>query len=106
MYNQNLLNDFISQAIIYKIAENGLKQRDVAISLNISDSFLSDCLYGRKKFNVKHIFLLIDYLDVSADFIFPNSETFDLIKNQLNYDSFSKFYDDLKNNIYEEEKND
>lgn len=103
MIKQNLLNRFLAEALIYKMSEKGLTQKEVAISLDISESFLSDSIYGRKKFNIRHIYLMIEELDISADFIFPNKDTFQLIKNSLGYKEFNTFINDMNKELHKEE---
>lgn len=103
MIKNNLLNRFLAEALIYKISEKHLTQKEVAHSLNISESFLSDSIYGRKKFNIRHIYLIVRELNVSASFIFPNKDTFELIKNQLGYEDFNEFLTDMDKELYKEE---
>ena len=105
MINNNLLNRFIAEALIYKTSEKSLTQKEVSIALNVSESFLSDCIHGRKKFNVKHLYLMTYQLNIDPDFIFPNKNTFELIKNSLNYKDFNTFLTDLNSQIYKEEYN-
>lgn len=47
MINNNLLNRFIAEALIYKTSEKSLTQKEVSIALNVSESFLSDCIHGK-----------------------------------------------------------
>lgn len=96
---KNLLNQFIAESVTYYISEENKNQKTLAIALDISEAYLSNCLNFKKNFNTKHIYIISRELNISVEQLFPNPETFNIIKNSLGYKDYNSFINNLNSEL-------
>lgn len=93
-------NTFVSELLNYHIRMN--KNISVALlseKIGLSNSFVQKALYTPKEkhFNLKHIFLISNVLNLSIENFLPSKENYKLLTNKdLNDDEWEKFLNNLK----------
>ena len=93
-------NTFVSEILNYHIRMNtDLNIAIIAEKIGVSDSFVQKVLYTPKvkHFNLKHIFLLSQELNMQPDKLLPSKENYKLLTNkELSDADWIKFRNNLK----------
>lgn len=79
--------------------KNGLTNQDLAITLNVSESFIKNISQGNSHYNLEHIFILINEYKWDVNDIIPHENNFD-----LEYDTYDKFYNQVFSDYFAKRK--
>lgn len=98
-------NTFVSELIYYHIRMN----KDISVAflsekIGLSTSFVQKALYTPKEkhFNLKHVFLISQAMNLPIADLLPSKENYKLLTNkELSEESWKQF----KNNLKKEEEN-
>lgn len=93
-------NTFVSELVNYQIRMNkNLSVSSLSEKIGLSNSFVQKALYTpqEKHFNLRHIFLISQALNLSIDKLLPSRENYKLLKNKdLSAEDWEKFINNLK----------
>ncbi len=94
-------NRFVSHLVHYHLnSSNKHTKEAIAENLGVSVSFFDKCLHGYegKHFNLKHLFLIAETLEVSIDNLVPSIKGYSLLHNQeLTKEEWKAFVENYKN---------
>lgn len=105
---ENNINYFVSSLVNYHLrARTNYTVELLAEKIGISKSFINKAISsnGNKHFNVKHLFLIANALNLEPNQLFPSIDNYKLLTNKdLNKNEWDKMVDDYKNrgNSYDE----
>lgn len=73
----------ISELIKYRISSS-VKYSELARMINVSPSFFDQAINNRnnKQFNLRHIFLISNYLQIPMSDLLPSRENLEIIQNK------------------------
>lgn len=98
-------NTFVSELVNYHIRMN--KKISVAMiseKIGLSNSFVQKAIYTPKDkhFNLKHIFLISQAIEIPIDKLLPSKENYKLLTNvDLSDEEWNMFISNLKKENYE-----
>jgi hypothetical protein len=93
-------NSFVSELVNYHLKmKNDVNINKISEKIGISVSFFQKALYtpSDKHFNLKHIFLIADALDMSVEKFLPSKENYKLLTNmELSEKEWQEFLNLMK----------
>lgn len=93
-------NTFVSELVNYHIRMNkNLSVASLSEKIGLSNSFVQKALYipKEKHFNLKHIFLISQAIEVPIDNLLPSKENYKLLTNkELDEKDWNYFINNLK----------
>lgn len=101
-YEVNLKNEFylyVGNAVDYYKRKHGSTNKDLAIYMNVSESFIKRANLGEKQYNSLHLWKLANYLQVNINKLVPPSNDFEeyqRIRPSATIQEYKKFINLMK----------
>ena len=97
---KNEFYSYVGNAVDYYKRKQGLKNQQLAIELNVSESFIKKANTGKSKYNSLHLWILGSYLKVSLNKLTPPVNDFleyQKIRPKATKKSYENFIKKLNN---------
>lgn len=80
--NNLLFYEYIYECVEYFRLDRGLKLKDLAHSLNVSEQFLKQIQQKKSHYNLEHLFILAEEYEYPINLFFPDEEIYSKIENK------------------------
>lgn len=100
-HNVTKLDKYITQKVIMLRRDKNINVSKIAEILNVTDSFIKNIESYNNKYNLYHLFLIIEYFkgEISLSDFFPKEDNYKKVKGFETYSEFSKLIEDLKEEL-------